>query len=205
MVDKGLGPSASEAGHGTTSLGVPPMSKAERLHRWADSLELQRQLQQESNGDAALGTRDEWCSTQAGRSPLTVAFEDWAFQAEGLRSDEVGDALAFFELSESEMQRIIGSSHGSRTIPAAVAAKRVRALAQQAEATTTPEVGELVVGGSTAPSVPSRARSSTAARRREKEAAGAAPRGGETVRRVRAVDDAPSRRPARDYAPPLSW
>jgi hypothetical protein len=147
MVDKGLGPSASEAGPEAMSLGVPPMSKAERLHRWADNLELQEQLQREALDDAALRTRDRWCRTPADRSPLTVAFEDWALQAEGLRGDRVGDALAFFDLSVSEMQRIIGSGYGSRTIPAAVAAKRVRALAKQAEATTTPRAANALPAG----------------------------------------------------------
>ena len=200
MVDKGLGPSASEVGPGTMSLGVPPMSKAERLHRWADSLELQKQLQRE-----AFSTRDGGCSTQVESSPLTVAFEDWAFQAEGLRGDQVGDARAFFDLSESEMQRIIGSPYGSRTIPAAVAAKRVRALAEQAEATTTPQVGELVAGGLVASSVRSSAWSSPAGGcRREKGAAGAAPRDRGMVRWVQGAG-APSRRLARAYAPPLSW
>jgi hypothetical protein len=127
MMDKGLGPSASEAGSGEVSLGVPPMSKAERLHRWADSLELQKQLQREANADAALGRRDGWCAMQTDSSPLTIAFEDWAFQAEGLRSDQLDDALAFFDLSEGEMQRITGSFYGSRTVPAALAARRVRA------------------------------------------------------------------------------
>lgn len=85
MVDKGLGLSASEAGPEAMSLGVPPMSKAERLHRWADSLELQKQLQPEANDDAAHRTRDGW--SQADSLPLTVAFDDWAFQAEGLQGD----------------------------------------------------------------------------------------------------------------------
>ena len=203
MMDKGLGPSASEAGSEAMSLGVPPMSKAERLHRWADSLELQKQLQREENADAALGRRDGWCATQTDSSPLTVAFEDWAFQAEGLRSDQLDDALAFFDLSEGEMQRIIGSFYGSRTVPAALAARRVRALAQQAEATTAPPVGELIDGDTVASSVPHSARTSTATGSgRKKGAAGAAPRGREVVRRVRG---APSGPPARDYAPPLSW
>ena len=158
MVDRGLGASASQAGRQAMSLGAPPMSKAERLNRWADSLELRKQLQLEATNDAALRTCDGWWSTQTERSPLTVAFEDWAFQAEGLRSDRVGDALAFFDLSESEMQRIIGSSYGSRTIPAAVAAERVRALARQAEATRVPHVGQLVAGDLVAPSVKVRRR-----------------------------------------------
>jgi hypothetical protein len=148
MMDKGLGPGASEAG---ASLGVPPMSKAERLHRWADSLELQQQLQLAASDDAALCTRDGGCSTQADSSPLTIALEDWALRAEGLRSDRLGDAIAFFDLAEDEMRRIVGhSDHNRRTVPAAVAAERVRALAERAESMTVPQVGVLVTGASVA-------------------------------------------------------
>jgi hypothetical protein len=76
---------------------------------------------------------------------LSVAFEDWAFQAEGLRGDALGTALAFFDLSEGEMRRIIGcSDYRGRTIPVA-AAERIRALAQQAEARTVARVGVVVV------------------------------------------------------------
>ncbi|HSA81598.1 MAG TPA: hypothetical protein VLE23_12325 [Geminicoccaceae bacterium] len=197
MLDDGLGSSDLQ----TVSLEVPPMSKAERLHRWADGLELQKQLRQ----DAALAAGDGWCSTSVDRSPLAVAFEDWAFQAEGLRSDQVEDALAFFDLSETEIQRVIGPFYDARTIPTAVAAKRVRALARQAEAATAPQVGEPVSAGSVALSVRRSVRSSTAAdRRRARGTAGAAPRGGEAVRRVRGAG-APSRPPARDYAPPSAW
>jgi hypothetical protein len=140
MVDKNLGRSAS--------LETPHMTKSERLHRWADNLELRKKL--ELIDDGAHWTRDE-SSARAGSSPLTVAFEDWVFQAEGLRSDRLRDALAFFDLSEDEMQRIVGSSDYSRpTLPAAIAAARVRALAEQDESTTVPQVGVLVVGASLA-------------------------------------------------------
>jgi hypothetical protein len=111
---------------------TPDMSKSERLHRWAANLELSEQLT--SIDDVARGARDRRRSTRGDSSPLTLAFEDWAFRAEGLRSDRVPDALAFFDLSEDEMRSIIGSfDHGGRTIPVAVAAQRVRALAEEAE------------------------------------------------------------------------
>jgi hypothetical protein len=148
IVDKNVGRSAIKAGLQAVSLETPHMTKSERLHRWANNLELRKKL--ELIDDAAHCTRDE-SSARAGSSPLTVAFEDWAFQAEGLRSDRVGDGLAFFDLSEDEMQRIVGSSdYGRRTLPAAIAAARVRALAERDESTTVPQVGVLIVGASVA-------------------------------------------------------
>lgn len=88
------------------------------------------------------------------------------------------------------MRCIIGpSDDGCRTTTAAIAAKRVRTLANQAEATTVPHVGVLVAGGVVAarhlltaiddePVGPT-------ARSEKEEAAGAASRGDAIVRRVR--------------------
>jgi hypothetical protein len=145
MVMKNLGGTRE---HSRPAGGKPRpahMTKSERLHRWAANLELQEQL--ELIDDAGPRTRDQWFSTRADSSPLAVAFEDWAFQAEGLRSDRVGDALAFFDLSEDEMKPIVGSSgYRRRAIPATVAARRVRELAEQTESTTLPQLGLLVSG-----------------------------------------------------------
>ena len=108
------------------------MSKSERLHRWADSLELRKQLQREAIEGAAHTICGRF-PTQAHSSPLTVACDDWALRAEGLRGDALGTALAFFDLSEGEMQRVIDYSDDSgRTVSVAAAAERVRALARQA-------------------------------------------------------------------------
>jgi hypothetical protein len=120
MVEKGR--SADTSGLWASSLEGLPMSKAERLHRWADNLELQNRL--ERNGAAA---------SPVDRSPLRVALEDWAFRAEGLCRR---DALAFFDLSADEMKRIVGTARNdSRTTSRAATAARVRALAEQAERT----------------------------------------------------------------------
>lgn len=149
MVDNGFGPCASEAALQAASVG-PQMSKSERLHRWADNLELRKRL--DLTEDGGFPGRHERLSTPAGSSsPLTVASEDWAFQAEGLQGDRVGDALAFFDLSEHELQRIVGPlDDRRRTIPAAVAAERIRSLANQVERTTVPLAHVLVTGASVA-------------------------------------------------------
>lgn len=151
MSNIGLVRRADDADFEAVRVGAPHMSKSERLHRWADDLELHGAQPLQAVGDAASGAEGGWWSARADGSPLSVAFEDWAFQAEGLQGDRVGDALAFFDLSEDEMQAIIGSSgYGGRTIPAAVAAERVRALAEQAGGATLPHVGILVAGASVA-------------------------------------------------------
>ncbi len=148
MTNEGLDRSAENADLEAVRPGTPHMSKSERLRRWADDLELHGAQPLQAVDEAAFGT---WSSARAEDSPLSVAFEDWAFQAEGLQGDRVGDALAFFDLSEDEMQRIIGASgYGGGTIPAAIAAERVRALAGQPEGTALAHVGVLVAGASAA-------------------------------------------------------
>jgi hypothetical protein len=45
MVDKNLGRRGSKAGLQAVSLETPHMTKSERLHRWADNLELRKKLE----------------------------------------------------------------------------------------------------------------------------------------------------------------
>ena len=133
MIDQGIGCRASEANLPAVSLRVAPMSKGERLHRWADALELQMRL---AKFDDVVPAADDV-------SPLSIAFEDWAFQAEGLRGGGVDDALAFFDLSASEIRRILGPTTRSQAPAMSTAAERVRSLAQQAEALAGSHIGEL--------------------------------------------------------------
>jgi hypothetical protein len=148
MVDQGLDPSATEAPLQAVSV-APQMSKSERLHRWADIVELRDQL--DLTEDGALPARHERLPTPTDSSPLTVAFADWAFQAEGLEGRQTRDALAFFDLSEDELQHLVSPlDDGCRTLPAAVVAERIRALADRSEGTKVPYAKVLVTGASVA-------------------------------------------------------
>jgi hypothetical protein len=171
-VEKDLGPGMRLARRKAVSVGAPPMSKAERLHRWAASLDLQKP----SHSGARNGARHAGDGWRSKPSPLAIAFEEWALQAEGLRSARWGDVRAFFDLSEGEMRHVLGSSnHDSPRLPAAVAAERIRALAERAEATAVPEGGGPAARGWIGPAVrSSRWFPSAAADRRKTEAAGAA-------------------------------
>ena len=142
MVHQGLDPSATEAPLQAVSV-APQMSRSERLHRWADQLDLTE--------DGVLSARDEFLPPSAASSPLTIAFEDWAFQAEGLEGGRVADARAFFDLSEDEFQRLVGPlDDGCRRVPGAVVAERLRALADRSEGATVPYAHVLVAGASVA-------------------------------------------------------
>lgn len=60
-------------------------------------------------------------------SPLTVAFEDAIFRAQGLRDDTYGEAKRFFELTDPQLHEIVCHCHVGATIRARWAASRVHA------------------------------------------------------------------------------
>lgn len=64
-------------------------------------------------------------------SPLTIAFQDSQFRQQGLRSDVLGDAIGFFELSMREAHHLFCDCHYSGTITPGMIATRVRSLAQK--------------------------------------------------------------------------
>ena len=172
VVERDNVPGASEARAAAAVIVVPPMSKAERLHRWAASVELSKPSYRRARNGARVA-RVGWSSTKP--SPLAVALEEWAFQAEGLRSARWEDVRAFFDLSQDEMRYVLGTSnHDSRGSPAAAAAERIHRLAEQAEATAVSEGEDLPARGRTGPSVRSSRWLPGAASRRRAEAAGAA-------------------------------
>lgn len=107
---------------------VPVLSKRERLDRWAELLEREP--------DRMLRTLDEieWQpkavrhAMRADNSALSVAFADPVLRANGLASDRLGDALAFFEVTEHEAHIVLCSCHGGATMRAEDAARRVRGI-----------------------------------------------------------------------------
>jgi hypothetical protein len=110
------------------STGVPVLSKRERLDRWAELLEREP--------DRVLRTLDEieWKpkavrhAMRADNSALAVAFSDPVLRANGLASDRLGDAIAFFEMTEHEAHIVLCSCHGGATMRAEDAARRVRGI-----------------------------------------------------------------------------
>ena len=110
-------------------LSPRPLSKYERLDLWAEALErrgAQRlntlfQIEYLSPAERELLRVDD--------SPLTVAFKDPRLRAEGLAGDTIGDAVAFFQVSEMELHDILCFCHHGGTMAAHAAAARVRTAA----------------------------------------------------------------------------
>lgn len=104
----------------------PPLTRSERLNRWADLLEAQ-------SGRPLRALEDvEYVSTGVRRqmrkdeSPLAVAFADPLFRADGLRSDRLGDAMDYFGLSERQAHWLLCDCHYGGRMTARDVALRVR-------------------------------------------------------------------------------
>ena len=119
-------------------LASAPLSKRERLERWATLLERAPQRQLSSVEEIEYGTTSEQDAKRADNSALSVAFADPVLRAQGLSSDRVGTAAEFFELSHWELHQLVCSCHYGRTMAAGTAAMRVRAMARRAEPRTMP-------------------------------------------------------------------
>jgi hypothetical protein len=122
------------------------LSRRERLERWAELLYEQPDRRLCAIEGTEFGGRRERDAKRADNSPLTVAFEDPVLRAEGLRSDRVGDAVEFFDLSYDEVHCLVCYCHHGLTVAPGTVAVRVRRLARQDKPATLSSRG-MVIGG----------------------------------------------------------
>lgn len=102
-------------------------SRGQRLERWAQLLEQdpgRRLMALAGTEYATPEVRERMRSTG---SPITVAFEDPIFRAQGLQDDTYGEAKRFFELSDWQLHEVVCHCHVGANLPARWAASRVRA------------------------------------------------------------------------------
>jgi len=111
--------------------GIPPRARRrERLERLAALLDGHQ-------GPIRLLARIEYLSAEqrarlrADPSPLTIAFKDPIFRAEGLKSDRLGDAMDFFALSEGQAHHLLCDCHYADAVTPAMIAARARAVARK--------------------------------------------------------------------------
>ncbi len=101
------------------------MTRRERLERWAILLERHR-------GPLMPLMRVEYLPEEARKmlrgddTPLTVACNDRLLQAEGLKSDRLGEGMAFFELTDQEAHHLLCDCHYCGTMSGENVAARVR-------------------------------------------------------------------------------
>jgi hypothetical protein len=105
-----------------------PMTREERLARWVEALERDPKRMLRPLQEIEWKKPEERRAVRADNSPLAVAYEDPVLRAEGLVSDQLGDALDFFELTEHEAHTAFCSCHLRSSFEAELAAGRVKAL-----------------------------------------------------------------------------
>lgn len=105
-----------------------PMSREERLDRWAELLERNPHWRLSTLFETEYQAPDVLAAMRNDHSPLSVAFGDPVLRAAGLSDDTFGEAKRFFELEDAQLHDVICYCHFGATVPAASAARQIRAM-----------------------------------------------------------------------------
>jgi hypothetical protein len=105
------------------------LSRAERLTRWAELLKQDPDRKLKTLHGTEFVLREDRELLRSDQLPITVAFEDRLFRAEGLRNDTYGEAKRFFELSDRQLHKVLCHCHFGPTVSADVVAQRVAGIA----------------------------------------------------------------------------
>lgn len=105
------------------------LSRRERLERWAELLERQPKRRLRSLGEIEFTPEERRPELRSDESPLTVAFEDPVLRADGLKSDKLGDAMEYFDLSERAAHKLLCSCMNGWSMEAGSTARKVHRLA----------------------------------------------------------------------------
>lgn len=76
-------------------------------------------------------SKEERMLARADETPLSVAFGDPILREEGLKSDNVGDAISFFSLSDEELHHLVCDCHYHGTMTSKAVADRIRSVANR--------------------------------------------------------------------------
>ena len=128
----------------------PPLTRVERLGHWAEALDRDPDRVLTSIEEIEWKPEAERRATRADDSALTVALEDPVLRAEGLASDRLGDAMAFFRLTDADAHFALCSCIYGQSMQAGVAARRVRMLAHPGISrcdVTRPDLSTLWIAG----------------------------------------------------------
>jgi hypothetical protein len=131
-------------------LSARPMSKAERLNCWAAALNREGDRQLNTLFQLEYLPSARRAQLRADDSLLSVAFADPRLRAEGLAGDTMGDAVAFFGVSERELHDIVCFCHHGPAITARTAAAQIRNAASRQQQGIRPVLAGAVVAGSIA-------------------------------------------------------
>jgi hypothetical protein len=106
-----------------------PMSRTERLERWAEVLERNPHWLLSTLPQTEYKPARERAAMRANDSPISVAFADPVLRAAGFEDDSYGEAKRFFELSDHQLHKIVCYCHFGETVSAATVARHLRVMA----------------------------------------------------------------------------
>jgi hypothetical protein len=127
-------------------LSARQMSKAERLDCWAAALDREGDRQLNTLFQLEYLPSARRAQLRADESLLSVAFADPRLRAEGLAGDTMGDAVAFFGVSERALHDIVCFCHHGPAITARTAAAQIRNAARQHQGIRPVLAGAVVAG-----------------------------------------------------------
>ena len=105
------------------------MSQRERLERWADALDRERERPLNTLFRTEDASPEKRAALRADDSSLSIAYKNPFLRAEGLSDDTMGEAMAFFGIGPKALHNILCSCHYGRAMRASEAAVRVRVVA----------------------------------------------------------------------------
>ena len=108
-----------------------PLSRRERLERWAAILEAQEGRHLVALRRVEFLPEDERAVLRADNSPIALAQQDPMLFAEGLTGDRLGEAMKFLDLSYQEAHYLLRDCHFHGSMTASNVASRVRAIARR--------------------------------------------------------------------------
>ncbi|WP_119302519.1 hypothetical protein [Dongia deserti] len=115
-----------------------PLSKVERLERWAAALEREGDKQLNTLFEIEHMPRAKRRAMRADNSLLSVAYADPVLRADGLAGDAVGDVLTYFRIKERELHDVACYCNNGPSRSGWSAAARVRGLATRPPADVRP-------------------------------------------------------------------
>jgi hypothetical protein len=122
--------SAAEIERAGGAAAAVPMTRADRLLRWADALERRAGTRLHTLWRTEHAARSLRASMRSDDSPLSVAFADPVLRVAGLQDDTYAAAKHFFQLTDYELHWIVCYCHYGETMSAEAAARQVRMMAK---------------------------------------------------------------------------
>ena len=116
---------------GITQSATPaPLTRKQRLERWAQALDLCEGKRLKALEDVEYIAPSERRLLRHPRSPIAIAFADPVLRADGLKGDSLGDAMDYFALTDRQAHDLLCDCNYHGRMMASEVATNVRDLSR---------------------------------------------------------------------------